>query len=100
MTNGEVIASSLNLRSAPDGNIIGTLPRGTRLLITGERGDWLDVEADGTRGVVSARFVKRDVPSVLEAIPAAARAGEVRIVDGNVLGPGGVRFARTFRLGV
>jgi len=100
MTNGEVTATSLNLRSAPDGDIIGTLPRGTRLLIAGERGDWLDVEVGEKRGVVSARFVKRDVPDVPDRIPAAAQAGEVRIVGGDVLGPGGVRFARTFKLGV
>ena len=100
MTNGEVTASRLNLRSAPDGEVIATLPRGARLLILGERGDWLDVEFEGKRGVVSARFVSRDAPQAPDRVPPAAKAGEVRIVGGNALGPGDVTFARAFKLGV
>ena len=100
MTTGEVTASRLNLRSAPDGDVIGTIPRGATLQIIGERGDWLDVEFEGKRGVVSARFVNRAAPQVLDLVPEAAKAGEVRIVGGNALGPGGVTFARTFKLGV
>jgi SH3 domain-containing protein len=94
----EVTASRLNLRSAPDGDVIGTIPRGATLQIIGERGDWLDVEFEGKHGVVSARFVNRAAPQVLDLVPAAAKAGEVRIVGGNALGPGSVAFACTFKL--
>jgi hypothetical protein len=100
MTTGTVTASRLNLRSAPDGDVIGTIPSGATLQIIGERGDWLDVEFEGKRGVVSARFVSRAAPQAPQPIPAAAKAGEVRIVGGNVLGPGDITFARTFKLGV
>jgi hypothetical protein len=100
MTTGEVTASLLNLRSAPDGNVIGTIPRGANVLVIGERGDWLDVEFQGTRGVVSARFVSRATPAVSDQVPPAAKAGEVRIVGGDAIGPGDVRFARCFKLGV
>ena len=72
MTNGEVTATSLNLRSAPDGDIIGTLPRGTRLLIAGERGDWLDVEVGDQRGVVSARSGRVSFP--ISAAPSSRQA--------------------------
>ena len=62
---GVVGASSLNLRAGPstDQQVLGTLPKGTRLKILSEVPGWLEVEAtlDGKslRGFVSAQFVER-----------------------------------------
>lgn len=40
---GTVTASSLNLHRSPNGDIIGSMPRGTVLAINGADGDWLSV---------------------------------------------------------
>lgn len=100
MAHGEVTASRLNLRAAPDGAVLATLPLGTQLEVLGEQGDWLDVRAGDLRGVVSERFVRRETPAEPDQVPPAAREGEVRIVGGNAIGPNGVTFARVFKLGV
>jgi len=99
MATGTVNASSLNLRSAPDGPIIATLPRGTTVTMLGEQGAWLEVDANGTRGFVSAPFIQRPAPAPSPLIPVVAKPGEVRVVGPTVLGPDGVVFARIFKLG-
>lgn len=58
-----VNATELRLRSTPTtsaNNVIAALPRGTRLQILEDRGDWLKVTAGGRAGFVSANFVSRD----------------------------------------
>lgn len=61
---GTVTATELRLRSTPttstSNNIITALPRGTRLEILEDRGDWLKVTANGRTGFVSEGFVSRD----------------------------------------
>jgi hypothetical protein len=99
MATGTVNASSLNLRTAPDGPVIATLPRGTTVTTLGEQGTWLQVDVNGTRGFVSARFIQRTAPAAPPQIPAVAKPGDVRLVGSTVLGPDGVVFARVFRLG-
>jgi len=62
---GTVTASELRLRSTPtssvSNNIIAALPRGTRLQILEDQGDWLKVTANGRTGFVSEAFVSKDV---------------------------------------
>ncbi|MFN2597439.1 MAG: SH3 domain-containing protein [Pyrinomonadaceae bacterium] len=60
---GTTTATQLNFRSSPDGsanNLIGKLPKGTRVEILEDRGDWLRVSANGREGFVSEGFVARD----------------------------------------
>ena len=61
---GTVTATELRLRSTPTtsaNNVITALPRGTRLQILEDRGDWLKVTANGRTGFVSEAFVSKDV---------------------------------------
>ena len=70
---GTVTATELRLRSTPTtsaNNVITALPRGTRLEILEDRGDWLKVTADGRTGFASAHFVAKD-----EERPAAEEHG-------------------------
>jgi len=99
MATGTVNASSLNLRSAPDGPIIAALPRGTMVTTVGEQGTWLEVDANGTRGFVSARFIDLAAPAPPQSVPGVAKPGDVRLVGATVLGPDGVVFARLHKLG-
>src|SRR3712207_1723957 len=61
---GTVTATELRLRSAPTtsaDNVITKLPRGTKLQILEDQGDWLKVSAKGKTGFVSEAFVAKDV---------------------------------------
>ena len=99
MATGTVNASSLNLRKAPDGPVVATLPRGTTVTLLGEQGTWLEVDANGTRGFVSARFIQQTAPAAPPGIPGVARPGDVRLVGPRLLGPDGMVFARVHKLG-
>lgn len=60
---GTVTATELRLRSTPTtnaNNVVTALPRGTRLEILEDRGEWLKVTAKGRTGFVSANFVAKD----------------------------------------
>lgn len=60
---GTVTATELRLRSTPTtsaNNVIAAFPRGTRLQILEDRGDWLKVSAGGRTGFVSEAFVSKD----------------------------------------
>lgn len=48
----------LNLRSAPDGAVIGSIPKGAAVQITGESGEWYKVSYDGLNGYASKEYVK------------------------------------------
>ena len=61
---GTVTATELRLRSAPTtsaNNVVTKLPRGTKLQILEDQGDWLKVTANGRTGFVSEAFVAKDV---------------------------------------
>lgn len=47
----------LNLRNAPDGAVIGSIPRGAAVQITGEVGDWYKVSYDGMNGYASKQYL-------------------------------------------
>ncbi|WP_185982971.1 N-acetylmuramoyl-L-alanine amidase [Aureimonas mangrovi] len=56
--SGVVTATSLNFRRAPDGEITGSLPRGTAVDILDHDRGWYEVRSPaGYRGFVAARYV-------------------------------------------
>lgn len=48
----------LNLRNAPDGSVIGSLPKGAAVEITGEAGNWYKVSYNGMTGWCSAEYIR------------------------------------------
>ncbi|WPC43098.1 SH3 domain-containing protein [Clostridium sp. JS66] len=50
-------SSYLNLRNNPSGNVIGSLPSGTKVQILGTSGNWYKVNSNGTVGYVSSDYV-------------------------------------------
>ena len=52
-------SSSLNVRSGPSTNtsVVGSLPHGTVVQITGKSGDWYKINFNGTTGYVKVDFV-------------------------------------------
>ena len=97
---GRVMASSLNLRDAPNGRRIGSLDEDTKVVILSEDGDWLKVEADEGTGWVAGSYVKEDEAGAGKSDPLRAADPEFRVEGRDVFGPDGTRFARTFRLGL
>ena len=98
---GRVTASSLNLRDAPNGERIESLAEGTDVVILDENDGWVEVEANGESGWVSAEYVAEgDEDPPQEENPAAGAPDGFRIQGRDVFGPEGTRFARTFKLGV
>ena len=59
-TQGTVTASSLNLRSAPNGNVIKQLAQGTTVDILEDQGDWLKVNAGDQEGFVSSKYIQQE----------------------------------------
>jgi len=71
---GRVTASSLNFRSAPDGEIVGSLPRGVQVTILDHDDGWYEVRTPGGYvGFVSGKYV-----TILPAEPVEAPRGETR----------------------
>ncbi|WP_368488622.1 SH3 domain-containing protein [Clostridium sp. BJN0013] len=50
-------SSTLNLRSAPQGNIISSLPNGTAVNILESNGSWYKVSVNGTTGYVYSSYI-------------------------------------------
>jgi N-acetylmuramoyl-L-alanine amidase len=61
---GYVTATNLNLRSAPGGSILGSLPNGTAVKVYGNDGSWLKVYAStlNKTGWVSASYITKQKP--------------------------------------
>jgi hypothetical protein len=101
---GTVTASVLNLRAEPDGPVTGKLPRGTKVALLAEDGDWLKVRAPQGEGYVSARFVAFDptqaTPPPPAGVPPEASEADLQIRDGALYGPGGVRVGSLFKAGL
>ena len=104
---GTVIATSLNLRSAPNGSIISVLRLGTSVAILGQAGDWLQVSTGVGMGFLSAEFVKPDSAAALVAplpsvpLPAVPQRddGTIRTDDDHAFAPDGSKFALKHREG-
>ena len=102
-STGKVTASILNLRSSPNGAVIGQLPKDTTVDILEDNGEWLKVSAQGKIGFVSAKFITTQPDSTPAATPApappAAPAG-FRFEGNMAVAPDGTQFAKKFKLGV
>ena len=70
---GTVKADNAELRTSPNGQVIGGLPKGTRLTIRGRSSDsaWLKVDAEGTVGWVSVQAIDLADGVSISAIPQA-----------------------------
>ena len=53
----------LNLRVAPDGDILGSYPRGTKVTVLSSDGKWSKVSVDGKTGYMSAQWLSASKPS-------------------------------------
>lgn len=65
-TTGEVLATVLNIRSGPGTTytVITKLPQGTKVLVTGQTGDWYRVTlSDGRVGYASSPYIKLYAPT-------------------------------------
>jgi hypothetical protein len=101
MSDGTVTATSLNLRDAPNGTIIGSLPEGTVVAVLAENDGWLNVAKSGQEsgiGWVAARFVRIGTAAgpvtAAEPIPPADDAADPVTMEGTrAIGPDGARFA-------
>lgn len=52
-------STSLNLRNAPQGNKIGSIPKGAIVKITGESGDWYQVVYNNASGYASKQYITK-----------------------------------------
>jgi SH3 domain-containing protein len=95
MADGTVTATSLNLRDAPNGVIIGSLPQDTVVTVLREDDGWLNVAKRGEQtpiGWVRAGFVR--IGPAAGPIPPADDAAHPVTVDGTrAIGPDGAQFA-------
>lgn len=99
---GEVTASALNLRSAPNGHILGKLHRGDIVTIASEANGWMEVNTNTRQGYVSSQYIR---PRLVHRQPTPARPAsppnESLHFDGDwAIGPDNKRFAKKFRKGI
>lgn len=58
MYAGETTASSLNLRATPGGTVIGSLARGTKVVVLDNTTDWYQVAVNGQTAYISGSYVE------------------------------------------
>jgi len=56
-------ARGLNLRNAPNGDILGSYPRGTTVTVHSTEGGWSKVTVDGQTGYMSSQWLSSTKPS-------------------------------------
>ena len=64
----------LNLRATPNGDILGSYPRGTQVTVLSTDGAWSKVSVDGKTGYMMARYLK---------VNGAAVSGKATVVNPN-----------------
>ena len=76
--------SRLNVRSAPNGSasIIGKLNHGAAVTITGESGDWYQIESGSIKGYVSKDYITVDGSAPQERIGTVTGASSLRVRSG------------------
>ena len=53
-----ITCGTLNLRAEPNGNILGSYPRGTKVTVLATTGEWSKVSVDGKTGYMMAKYLK------------------------------------------
>jgi hypothetical protein len=105
MTQATVVATSLNLRTQPNGMVLRSLEQGTVVRIVEDLGDWVEVVAEGNRGFVMEKYLRHAAPPIAppaapDPIPPEARPSDLRVDGKRCLGPAGVVFGTTFKQGI
>lgn len=54
------VSTSLNIRTSPWGDIIGSFSPGNRVTITGQQGDWYKIDHNGQKAWVHSAYVLRE----------------------------------------
>ena len=52
-----ITCGTLNLRAEPNGNILGSYPRGTKVTVLATTGEWSKVSVDGKTGYMQSRWL-------------------------------------------
>jgi len=105
MSEGRVTATSLNLRDAPNGTVVGMLRRADSVSILDSKDGWLRVSAtvgaEIKLGWVSAEFVDTaDAKAQPIAPPPDDETHQVTVSAGKAIGPDGKSFASSRNTGV
>ena len=53
-----ILRRGLNLRAEPNGDILGSYPRGTKVTVLSTNGAWSKVSVDGKTGYMMAKYLK------------------------------------------
>ena len=82
--NLENSTSRLNVRSAPNGSasIIGKLNHGTTVTITGESGDWYQIESGSLKGYASKEYITLEGSASQERTGTVTGANSLRVRSG------------------
>lgn len=94
-----VTASSLNVRDAPNGNVVGTLTQGAEVEIQAQQDGWAQVTPDaaGAGGWVAAQYLAQ---AGAGGMPQAdSPQNLVTVAGGDAVGPDGQVFAHSHALG-
>lgn len=90
------VGTSLNVRTSPWGNVIGSLHDGNKVKITGKSGDWYKIDYNGQTAYVHANYVdtaeKRAGTTPVEQ-PAAPAGNSTPPPANNVASGGGLTAA-------
>ncbi|CAN7618405.1 hypothetical protein [Bosea sp. LjRoot237] len=103
-----VVAQRAKLAERPGGRTIATLRDGAEVTVLGGPASWVEVEAQGYRGVVSRRALRpvsepalaQDSTEAPVSMPPPANPSDITVSGNKVLGPGGIRFGTLHKLGL
>ncbi|MBV4425879.1 SH3 domain-containing protein [Clostridium tyrobutyricum] len=73
-------SSILNLRSTPNGAIIGFLSNGTKISLLGKSGNWYKVSVNGKTGYISSAYVSTNTAAVKTSSPVNTVSGKTGTV--------------------
>jgi hypothetical protein len=113
---GTVIASLLNMREMPGGDVVEKLPKNTTVTILGSDNGWLHISADGKTGYVSEKYIdsgeslpakaepkKEETAHTVEATPAILMNDDesnFKYENDRAFAPDGTMFGKKLKLGL
>lgn len=104
-----IVAKRARLAERPGGETLVTLREGARVAVLGGPSGWVEVEAEGMRGIVARRALEpvAEMPGAsmgamqaAPSVPPEGSAADITISGVKVLGPGGLRFGTLHKLGL